>query len=138
VVQAYNGLVSYEPMYLASCLKDDDGDYCYANAVTNTTSEGVDSIPFYLPLGVPMHSGARPTCNSCLQDEMAIFSQFAANATQPVSQTYSSAADAVSLYCGTAFVNVTAAPLKGAASTSTAAFTPAISLLIMFFFFVFQ
>ncbi|KAF2440357.1 hypothetical protein P171DRAFT_368212 [Karstenula rhodostoma CBS 690.94] len=138
VVQAYNGLVAYEPLYLASCLKDDEGDYCYANAVTNTTSQGVDAIPFYLPLGVPMHSGARPTCNSCLQDEMAIFSQFAANSSQPVSQTYSSAADTISMYCGSAFVNVTAAPLKGAASTSTVAFTPTISLLIMFFFFLFQ
>ncbi|KAL5398904.1 hypothetical protein PMIN03_012737 [Paraphaeosphaeria minitans] len=138
VIQAYNGLVSYEPMYLASCLKDDEGDYCYANAVTNTTSEGVDAIPFYLPLGVPMTSGARTTCNSCLLDEMAIFSQFAANSTQPVSMTYSSAADAISMYCGTAFVNVTAAPLKGAASTSTVAFTPTISLFIMFFFVLSQ
>ncbi|OAG10746.1 uncharacterized protein CC84DRAFT_1214043 [Paraphaeosphaeria sporulosa] len=138
VVQAYNGLISYEPMYLASCLKDNEGDYCYANAVTNTTSEGVDAIPFYLPLGVGMTGGARPTCNSCLQDEMAIFSQFAANSTQPVSKTYSSAADTISMYCGTAFVNVTAAPLKGAASTSTVAFTPSISLFIMLFFFLFQ
>lgn len=138
VVQAYNGLVAYEPMYLASCLKDDDGDFCYANAVTNTTSQGIDAVPFYLPLGVSMPGGARPTCNSCLQDEMAIFSSFAANSTQPISKTYSSAANTISMYCGTAFVNVTAAPLKGAASTSSAAFTPSISLLIMFFLYLFQ
>lgn len=135
VVQAVNGLVSYEPMYSASCLKDNDGDYCYANAVTNTTSEGVDAFPYFLPLGVPMTSGARPTCNSCLQNEMAIFSQFAANATQPISKTYAGAADTITMYCGNAFINVTAAPLKGAASASTGTFTPSISLFIMFFFF---
>ena len=28
VVQAYNGLVAYEPLYQASCLRDDDGKYC--------------------------------------------------------------------------------------------------------------
>ena len=28
VVQAYNGLVAYEPLYQASCLKDDEGSYC--------------------------------------------------------------------------------------------------------------
>lgn len=138
VVQAYNGLIAYEPMYLASCLKDNDGDYCYANAVTNTTSEGVDAIPFSLPLGVPMAGGARPTCNSCLQDEMAIFSQYASNSTQPVSTTYSSAADSITLFCGAAFVNVTAVPLKGAASTPAPMFTPTISLLIMIFFYLFQ
>jgi len=138
VVQAVNGLVSYEPLYLASCLKDNDGDYCYANAITNTTSAGVDAYPFFLPLGMPMISGSRPTCNSCLQDEMAIFSQFAANRTQPISKTYSGAADTISMYCGNAFVNVTAAPLKGAASTSTVPFTPTISLFIMFFFFLFH
>jgi hypothetical protein len=138
VVQAYNGLIAYEPMYLASCLKDDDGDFCYANAVTNTTSEGIDAVPFYLPLGVNMPGGSRPTCNSCLQDEMAIFSSFAANSTQPISKTYSGAASTISMYCGTAFVNVTAAPLKGAASASTTTFTPMLSLLIMVFFYIFQ
>ncbi|KAJ4286228.1 hypothetical protein N0V90_013262 [Kalmusia sp. IMI 367209] len=138
VVQAYNGLLAYEPMYLASCLRDDDSSFCYANAVTNTTSEGADAVPFYLPLGVNMPGGSRPTCNSCLQDEMAIFSSFAGNSTQPVSQTYASAANTIAMYCGSAFVNVTAAPLKGAASTTTAAMTPTLSLLIMFLFFFLQ
>ena len=28
VLQAYNGLVAYEPLYQASCLKDKEGSYC--------------------------------------------------------------------------------------------------------------
>ena len=28
VLQAYNGLVAYEPLYQASCLRDDGGSYC--------------------------------------------------------------------------------------------------------------
>lgn len=28
VIQAYNGLVAYKPSYQASCLRDDDGNYC--------------------------------------------------------------------------------------------------------------
>lgn len=28
VVQAYNGLIAYEPLYQASCLRDDDGNFC--------------------------------------------------------------------------------------------------------------
>lgn len=27
-VQAYNGLIAYEPLYRASCLRDDSGNYC--------------------------------------------------------------------------------------------------------------
>lgn len=28
VLQAYNGLLAYEPLYQASCLRDDDGNFC--------------------------------------------------------------------------------------------------------------
>jgi len=110
----------------------------YANAVTNTTSQGADAYPYYLPLGVNIPGGARPTCSSCLQNEMAIFSSFAANSTQPISKTYAGAANTITIYCGSTFVNVTAAPLKGAASAPTASFTPTISLLLILFFYFFQ
>lgn len=34
VVQAYNGLIAYEPLYQASCLRDDEGSFCkYPGAV---------------------------------------------------------------------------------------------------------
>lgn len=156
VLQAYNGLIAYEPLYLASCLRDDEGSYCkqhlpgwfllslltgpssgYANAVTNTSSI-TDSYPYYLPLGVPLPGGTRATCNSCLQDAMAIFSSFAGNSTQPVSQTYNGAAQQVGIACGTNFVNQTATPLKAAASMSAVPLTSTFSLVLMLLLYLFQ
>ena len=128
-VQAYNALIAYEPLYRASCLRDDDGNFCYANAVTNTTSQGSDANPYYMPLGMKLVSG-RPTCNSCLQKTMAIFSTFAGNTSQPISQTYPAGAQQIVVYCGQNFVNVTAAPLKGSASATATAFTPTLTLEI--------
>lgn len=136
-VQAYNALIAYEPLYRASCLRDDDGNFCYANAVTNTTSQGSDANPYYMPLGMKLVSG-RPTCNSCLQKTMAIFSTFAGNTSQPIHQTYPAGAQQITVYCGQNFVNVTAAPLKGAASTTATAFTPTLTLLVMFLLYIFQ
>lgn len=138
VLRAYNGLVAYAPLYQASCLKDDEGSYCFANAVTNSSAT-TDSYPYYLPVGAEMPGGTRPTCNSCLQDAMAIFASFAGNTTQPISRTYNTAAQQIAISCGTNFVNVTATPLKGAASTTaTATLTPTISLFLMLLLFFFQ
>lgn len=129
VLQVYNGLVAYGPSYQASCLKDGQGNYCFANAVSNTSSP-TDSYAYYLPIGQQMPGGSRPTCNSCLQQAMAIFSHYASNATQPISKTYTSAAQQLSISCGSTFVNVTAAPLKGAAApTSSVTITPTMTLL---------
>ncbi|KAF2741429.1 hypothetical protein EJ04DRAFT_530458 [Polyplosphaeria fusca] len=137
VLQAYNGLLAYEPLYQASCLRDDDGNYCYANAVTNTTATS-DAYPYYLPLGAAMPGGARPTCNTCLQDGMAIFSAFGGNSTQPISQTYDGAAQQIDMYCGPTFVNKTATPLKGTASGISVSLTPSITLFIMLLVYFFQ
>ena len=71
---------------------------------------------------------------------MAIYANFANNATQPLSKTYTSAAQQLSISCGSKFVNITAAPLKGAAAQTTSApsFTPTLALIIMFVFYFFQ
>lgn len=108
----------------------------YANAVTNRTAI-TDPYPYYLPLGVPLPGGTRATCNSCLQDVMAIFSAFAANKTQPISKTYNGAAQQIGIACGAGFVNQTATPLKAAASTPALSMTPAITLLLMLLLGVF-
>jgi hypothetical protein len=63
VIQALNGLVAYPVAYSASCLRDAEGSYCFANAVSNTSSP-TDSYPYYLPIGQPLPAGSRPTCNS--------------------------------------------------------------------------
>ncbi|KAH0559223.1 hypothetical protein GP486_004264 [Trichoglossum hirsutum] len=61
VLQAYQGLLAYEPLYRAGCLKatTTTGGYCFANAITNTSSSS-DSYIYFLPLGVPLPGGARP------------------------------------------------------------------------------
>jgi hypothetical protein len=66
VIQTHNGLVAYPVAYAASCLRDNDGKYCFANAVSNTSST-TDSYPYYLPVGQELPAGSRPTCNSVRQ-----------------------------------------------------------------------
>jgi hypothetical protein len=63
VIQALNGLVAYPVAYSASCLRDQEGSYCFANAVSNMSSP-TDSYPYYLPVGQELPAGSRPTCNS--------------------------------------------------------------------------
>jgi hypothetical protein len=63
VIQALNGLVAYPVAYSASCLRDTEGSYCFANAVSNTSSP-TDSYSYYLPVGQELPAGSRPTCNS--------------------------------------------------------------------------
>ncbi|KAK5016622.1 hypothetical protein LTR16_000085 [Cryomyces antarcticus] len=119
VVQAYNGFVAYQPLYHAGCLKNTAGDYCFASAITNTSST-TDSYTYYLPLGVPLPGGSRPTCNTCLQNTMAIFSNAASNSSQPVSHDYGDAAQQINLGCGPNFVNVTVPRLASAAMATGA------------------
>lgn len=75
----------------------------------------------------------------CLQDQMALYAQYGNNVTQPISKTYASAAQQLQIACGRTFVNVTAAPLKGAASsTYTSPLTPTLTLILMFVLYLFQ
>lgn len=69
---------------------------------------------------------------------MSVFAHYANNATQPISKTYTSAAQQLSISCGNTFVNVTAAPLKAAATTTSASLTPTITLILMFILYIFQ
>lgn len=79
VLQAYNGLIAYEPLYRAGCLKSGTGSYCtlregtlytgpptnwaidagFADAITNMSSPS-DSYVYFLPLGLPLPGGSRP------------------------------------------------------------------------------
>ncbi|KAH7078260.1 hypothetical protein FB567DRAFT_131027 [Paraphoma chrysanthemicola] len=137
IIQALNGLIAYPVAYQASCLRDQEGSYCFANAVSNTSST-TDSYPYYLPVGQELPAGSRPSCGSCLQDAMAVFAQYSNNATQPISRTYSTAAQQLSISCGRSFVNVTAAPLKAAATTTSPSFTPTMTLILMLVLYLFQ
>jgi hypothetical protein len=112
VMQAYNGLIAYSPLYQAGCLKDPQGNYCFANAITNTTSPS-DSYVYFLPLGIALPGASRPTCSKCLQNTMNIFAGAASNLSQPVSTTYVAAAVQIDQGCGPTFANSTITPIRG-------------------------
>lgn len=69
---------------------------------------------------------------------MAVFAQYANNATQPVSRTYAAASQQLTIGCGRSFVNVTAAPLKAAAPITSVSLTPTLTLVLMFILYFFQ
>lgn len=119
VVQAYDGMIGYQPLYAASCLTDPDtGAYCYANAITNLTTTA-NVYFYYLPLNNTLPtSGSEPSCNWCLKQTMAVFRSAASDRKKPIANTYLSAAQQVDTICGPAFVNDTlpAAITSGAAS----------------------
>jgi hypothetical protein len=107
VLAAHTGLIAYEPLYTASCLKNPStSSYCFADAVTNATSP-TDSYVYYLALNTSLPGGSQPTCNTCLQNTMAVFDAAAANRSQPVASTYVAAAQQINVKCGPGFVNAT-------------------------------
>ncbi|CAK7263410.1 hypothetical protein SEPCBS119000_000471 [Sporothrix epigloea] len=117
VVQAYLGMVAYQPLYAASCLTDPGtGAYCFANAITNLTTTA-NAYFYYLPLNNTLPtSGSPPTCNWCLQQTMTVFWSASANRHSPIANTYLSAAQQVDTICGAKFINSTlpAATTSGA------------------------
>ena len=122
VLRAYNGFLAYQPMYTAGCLKADATavsdrpatEYCFV-ATSSNTSAPADQYIYYLPLGVLMPGGSRPTCSSCVQQTMQIFAQAAGNLTSPLAGTYADAATQVNQRCGPNWVNATVKPIQGSA-----------------------
>ncbi|TGO48637.1 hypothetical protein BCON_0234g00010 [Botryotinia convoluta] len=105
VTQARLGLIAYSTLYTASCLKDpSNGAYCYAQAVTNSSSP-TDSYIYYLPLNTSLPGGSQPTCNQCLKNTMAVFESAGAVRTSAIAGTYAQAAGMVNVQCGPGFVN---------------------------------
>jgi hypothetical protein len=105
VQQAYNGLSAYVVAFQAGCQKDESGDYCFANAITNVSSIA-DSYPYFLPLGMPLTPGTRPSCSACLKNTMQVFAVGARNSSQLISKTYSQAAEQLNMACGVDWLQV--------------------------------
>lgn len=102
--QAYAGLLAYDTLYRAACLTDaETGNYCYADAVSNTSAP-TSSYIYYLPLGMQLPAGTRPACTTCLKDTMSIFAAAAGNRTNPLRGDYAQAAQMVLMGCGPGFV----------------------------------
>ncbi|KAL8704981.1 MAG: hypothetical protein Q9201_001878 [Fulgogasparrea decipioides] len=118
VISAYNALIAYEPLFKAGCERDEQGKYCFANAITNRSSP-TDSYPYYLPLGIALPGGSRPTCSQCLKNTMATFNQAAnSNSQPPLATTYSEAAQMINVGCGPLFTNKTITASKSAGQDS--------------------
>jgi hypothetical protein len=159
VVQAYAGLIAYEPVYRATCLKDEAGDeasksYCFVEAVTstNTNSDGdsasnsnssssstgssADFYPYYTAIGLSMPQTASPTCTQCLKETMRIFASYAENEVQPLARTYLPCAVQVDKSCGNGFVStdvkVGSVTSPNAAAGGVGAYIPKVSSLVMF------
>lgn len=107
VTRAYAGLMAYEPLYKATCLRNaTTDDYCFVDAATNS-SNASDYYIYFLPLGMSLPGGSRPTCNKCLRDTMDIFTHYATLEGQPLAKTYMSAAEQLNTACGPDFANTT-------------------------------
>ena len=127
VRQAYNGLISYDILYRASCLKvtssssssNSSSDYCFTNAITNASSPS-DSYIYYLPLGVPLPATSTPTCTQCLKDTMSIFAGSAGNKSQPLRLTYGAASSLINQQCGPGFVDQNVQGATGSGVTRVA------------------
>jgi hypothetical protein len=134
IVDAYNGMVAYAPIYSAGCLRDPEtGAYCYANAVTNRTNPSSTYI-YFLPLNSTLPGATVPACGYCLERTMAIYQAATADRTQLIANTYVTAAEQVNVICGPDFANETLAevPTSSAPTMSPSAtwFGAALPLLL--------
>lgn len=105
VQNTYQDLMAYEPVYHASCLTNPDTkDYCFVDAVQNTTAPN-DYNVYFIPLGTKLTKSGVLTCNECLQATMDIFAQWATVDDQALDTSYVPSAKVVNKYCGAKFVN---------------------------------
>lgn len=106
VTSAYINMVTYEPIYRATCLTDPEtSDYCLVNAATNTTNP-TDYDIYLVPYGSTIDSKSPPTCDACLQATVDTFARFAQVDGQPLAESYIPTAMAVNAACGPDFANV--------------------------------
>ncbi|KAL4758848.1 uncharacterized protein BDW70DRAFT_89990 [Aspergillus foveolatus] len=107
VTNAYVDLITYEPIYRATCLQNPDtSNYCFVDAVTNT-SNAADYDVYSLPYGSTINNGTSlPTCSSCLQATLEVFSEWAQVEHQPLAESYLPSAEAINGKCGSDFANV--------------------------------
>ncbi|KAI1429370.1 hypothetical protein F5Y12DRAFT_727931 [Xylaria sp. FL1777] len=137
VVQAYQGMKTYNTVYKATCLPNEDSksrEYCFANAITNNTTPS-NAYLYYLPFNSTLPANAAPSCGSCTQQTMGIYQDATSNRKADISNTYIGAAEQINLECGTNFVNTTlAAAVQSGATTSLYTMPSSWALLFSFTF----
>jgi hypothetical protein len=135
VVQAYQGMTTYETVYRATCLANADSDsrsYCFANAITNVTTPS-NAYLYYLPFNSTLPTTAIPACGSCTSQTMQIYQAATADRKSEIAFTYPSAAEQINSECGTGFVNTTLAAVTDSAATGPFYPTSSPSLLLFSF-----
>lgn len=119
VIQAYSGLMAYEPLYQATCLKNKQTNkHCFLEAMDSNNAD--DAYPYYTAVGLQLPSGSQPTCSSCLKQTMEVFSGYAVQKDQPVSQTYLNCATQVNGVCGQGFASTQVKTTTKVANSSNA------------------
>lgn len=138
VMQVYNGLLNYRTMYSATCLQNPDTDqYCYAGAVTNTSSAS-DSYLYYLPYNLSLSASTTPSCSWCNRRTMDVFHAASADRDLLIAETYVGAARIFDNWCDPGFANATLADEDdgSAAGPGLVASLPAVfatALALLFF-----
>lgn len=118
VMQAYAGLNAYEPIYQATCLKTNiTGEYCFVEAMDSQSAD--DSYPYYTAVGLQLPVGSKPKCSPCLHETMELFSGYAIQKSQALSQTYLGCAIQINGECGESFANTQVKSVSKVKSTST-------------------
>ncbi|KAI1281229.1 hypothetical protein F5Y07DRAFT_290473 [Xylaria sp. FL0933] len=137
VVQAYQGMKTYNTVYKATCLPNEDSktrEYCFANAITNSTTPS-NAYLYYLPLNSTLPNTAAPSCGLCTQQTMGIYQDATSNRKADITNTYISAAEQINSECGANFVNTTlAAAVKSGATLSMYPVSSSSALLFSFAF----
>jgi hypothetical protein len=90
-----------------------------------------DAYSYYLPLGNTMPVGNRPSCSDCLKKSMAVYRSYASNTTQPLHDTYSSAAQQVNMACGPDWVSDVVEASTSVATPSASAYSLGILLPVI-------
>ncbi|KAI0440203.1 hypothetical protein F4803DRAFT_487234 [Xylaria telfairii] len=138
VVQAYQGMKTYETVYKATCLTNADSNslhYCFANAITNASTPS-NAYLYYLPFNSSLPTTAAPACGSCTRQTMEIYQAATSNRKAFISNTYPSAAKQINSECGENFVNTTLAAVT--TSGASPSLYPASSSLLLLLSFVFM
>lgn len=105
VSQAYEGMIAYQALYRAACLKDPiTNEFCFTQSASNNTNVA-DYYVYFLPLGMPLPGSSRPTCSECLQATMEVFEDEAQYQGQPLTTTYIPAAEQINIGCGPSYAN---------------------------------